>query len=174
MCPRFKGNEDCKSLEIRLNVSGREIICKSVFETKYKTKNNEHIFRRKLIPYDEHQIVDFFRCIHPQLGDIDCSSVDGVGENPLQVSQGQRLTLMRHASKCLSEKGCCHTTMYCWGIKMVWKHITICRNDVCRVRFCLSCKSLLAHFRKCENLNCYVCKPVREAIKLNIARHIKI
>ncbi len=61
----------------------------------------------------------------------------------------QRLTLLRHASKCTSPN--CTVTRHCSQMKAVWNHILEddCTNPECGVKHCLSSRRVLSQFRRC-------------------------
>jgi E1A/CREB-binding protein len=81
------------------------------------------------------------------------------------VHKQQRLLLLRHASKCTAEEGKCEVTPHCHSTKLLWQHISSCSKKDCEVAHCISSRYVLMHYRKCKDLKCPPCQPVREAIR---------
>eukprot|EP00979_Chaetoceros_neogracilis_P000059 scaffold17_cov259-Chaetoceros_neogracile.AAC.11 len=81
------------------------------------------------------------------------------------VHKQQRLLLLRHASKCTAEEGKCEVTPHCHSMKLLWQHISSCSKKDCEVAHCISSRYVLMHYRKCKDLKCPSCQPVREAIR---------
>ena len=81
--------------------------------------------------------------------------------------QQQRLFLLRHASKCPHEASRCYATPHCASMKQLWKHITTCQDQECKVAHCVSSRYVLSHYSKCMDQACLVCRPVREANRMN-------
>ena len=88
----------------------------------------------------------------------------------LKVQQN-RLLLLWHANKCPNKGGQCPINQYCFGMKVVWAHIRICKDKLCRVPLCSSTKTVLYHYASCQDPPCSICGPVREAIKQNYLRY---
>jgi hypothetical protein len=55
-------------------------------------------------------------------------------------------------------------------MKKLWEHIAHCRDQNCTVQHCLSSKCILSHYRRCTDVRCPVCGPVREAIRKSLRR----
>jgi E1A/CREB-binding protein len=82
--------------------------------------------------------------------------------------QQQRLLLLRHAaSECPHSNGACPSTPNCWRMKQLWKHMKICKDQGCKIAFCVSSRYVLMHYSKCKEQSCQVCGPVREVMKNN-------
>ena len=77
----------------------------------------------------------------------------------------QRLLLLHHSSKCPYEDQKCKVTPYCAEMKKLWKHMARCVDNDCRVPHCFSSRSILSHYRKCKDLRCPACGPVRETVR---------
>lgn len=77
----------------------------------------------------------------------------------------QRLLLLRHASKCSYKDGQCPVTPLCGGMKRLWKHISDCKDQKCKVQHCMSSRYVLSHYRRCKDTRCPACEPVREVIR---------
>jgi hypothetical protein len=92
--------------------------------------------------------------------------------SPEQIvkEQSMRLSLLCHASQCPHQKNTCPVTPFCWAIKELWSHITVCKDQECNVKHCLSSRYILSHFSKCTNVGCAVCDLVRSQIKRNHER----
>jgi hypothetical protein len=80
-------------------------------------------------------------------------------------TQQQRLVLLRHASKCISKPSECLVTPHCEQVKLLWRHIVICKDPGCNVPHCVSSRLVLSHYHRCRDQNCDVCEPVRTIIK---------
>jgi E1A/CREB-binding protein len=88
----------------------------------------------------------------------------------LKVQQN-RLLLLHHAYKCPNRGGQCPINPYCFGIKVVWAHILICKDPLCRVPLCSSTRAILHHYAYCQVPSCSICSPVRETMKQNYLRY---
>lgn len=77
----------------------------------------------------------------------------------------KRLLLLHHSSKCPIDDGSCHVTRHCAKMKRLWKHMAQCYNTNCRVSHCYSSRCILSHFRKCKDVKCPSCGPVRESVR---------
>jgi hypothetical protein len=84
--------------------------------------------------------------------------------------QSVRLSLLCHASQCPHQKNTCPVTPVCWAIKELWSHITVCKDQECNMKHCLSSRYILSHFSKCTNIGCPVCDLVRSQIRRNHER----
>eukprot|EP00602_Paraphysomonas_sp_CaronLab_P005647 CAMPEP_0185028304 /NCGR_PEP_ID=MMETSP1103-20130426/13948_1 /TAXON_ID=36769 /ORGANISM="Paraphysomonas bandaiensis, Strain Caron Lab Isolate" /LENGTH=1753 /DNA_ID=CAMNT_0027562681 /DNA_START=94 /DNA_END=5355 /DNA_ORIENTATION=- len=87
--------------------------------------------------------------------------------------QQQRLLLLRHASKCPHEESC-QVTPHCKPMKELWKHIMGCKDQNCKTPHCVSSRYVLSHYSKCKEQNCPVCGPVRDAIRKNYDKSVKV
>lgn len=87
--------------------------------------------------------------------------------------QSQRLLLLHHASKCPHECGRCIITPHCWGMRVLWHHVLVCKVQDCQIPH-LSSRYMLSHYSRCANSGCSTCGPLREAIKLNYLRYKKL
>eukprot|EP01036_Dinobryon_divergens_P035660 gene35660-46255_t len=88
------------------------------------------------------------------------------GEEQVLKQQQQRLLLLRHASKCPHERGC-PVTPHCSKMKELWRHMMTCKIQDCKTPHCVSSRYILSHYSKCQEVNCLMCGPVRDAIKKN-------
>ena len=90
-------------------------------------------------------------------------------ENRMHIikQQQQRLLLLRHASKCPQNGGRCPVTPHCASMKQLWKHITTCHDENCKVPHCVSSRYVLSHYSTCMDQACPVCKPAQEANRMN-------
>eukprot|EP00978_Attheya_sp_CCMP212_P043915 scaffold294920_cov59-Attheya_sp.AAC.5 len=77
----------------------------------------------------------------------------------------RRLLLLRHASKCQYEDGACPVTPFCPSMKKLWKHIADCKDQLCKVQHCVSSRYVLSHYKRCKDVRCPACGPVRETIR---------
>jgi len=75
-----------------------------------------------------------------------------------------RLLSLRHAAKCPHDGGQCPVTHHCAGMKRLWKHMAVCKDQKCLVPYCISSRSVLSHYRRCKDARCRLCGPVRETI----------
>ena len=78
--------------------------------------------------------------------------------------QQQRLLQLNHASRCLDSETCT-VIPNCREMKMLWMHVSACKNQDCRVQHCISSRYVLGHYTKCKNEKCFVCIPVRHVIE---------
>jgi hypothetical protein len=85
--------------------------------------------------------------------------------------QSQRLSLLRHASKCPHLNNACPVTPFCWAVKTLWSHMMTCKDQQCNVKHCLSSRYILAHYSNCISASCPVCDLVRSQIKRNYERN---
>ena len=92
------------------------------------------------------------------------------GVSDSQQNRRKRLVLLHHAANCASAEGRCKISR-CSDMKRVWKHIGegICKGDKCDYPHCNYSRVVLSHYRRCKNLTCVVCGPVRDADKLQKA-----
>lgn len=74
----------------------------------------------------------------------------------------QRLLLLHHSAKCPHEDGRCSVTSHCAEMKRLWKHMDQCKDNNCQVPHCYSSRTILSHYRKCNEPACPACGPVRE------------
>eukprot|EP01036_Dinobryon_divergens_P035370 gene35370-45813_t len=81
--------------------------------------------------------------------------------------QQQRLLLLRHASRCPheNEESNCPATPHCRSMKTLWKHVLVCKDQVCSTAHCVSSRYVLSHYSKCREPECPLCKPVRDSIR---------
>lgn len=86
-------------------------------------------------------------------------------QEKLQAKQQHRLLHLRHAIKCPYEKTKCPISPHCWKLKLLWKHLLVCKEQYCSTPLCVSSRFLLDHYRKCPKNTCVVCLPVRETYK---------
>ena len=100
---------------------------------------------------------------------IDDSKSQPTAEHRQKVlkQQQQRLLLLRHASRCPhdDEEINCPATPHCRSMKTLWKHVLVCKDQVCSTSHCVSSRYVLSHYSKCRESECPLCKPVRDAIK---------
>merc|ERR1712183_838561 len=91
---------------------------------------------------------------------------DQCEDNERQIRHNQQhLLLLRHASKCKAPEGTCKTTPYCDEMKKLWKHIFHCTRKECPAPHCMSSRAILSHYRRCKDLKCAACGPVRMIIR---------
>jgi TAZ zinc finger len=76
-----------------------------------------------------------------------------------------------------SKAYCCCTTLpnvlaagaarslHCADMKLLWKHMEACKDKHWKVTHCRSSRWILKHYRKCVDVNCSVCGPVRTAVR---------
>ena len=89
------------------------------------------------------------------------------------LRQRQRLLLLRHGSRCRIPIGHkCQVTPHCAVMQKLWQHIAQCKMQQCDYPHCVASRHVLAHYRRCSDLHCLVCGPVRHAAmqSLNAAR----
>ena len=89
------------------------------------------------------------------------------------LRQRQRLLLLRHGSRCRVPIGHkCPVTPHCAVMQKLWQHIAQCKMQQCDYAHCVASRHVLAHYRRCSDLHCLVCGPVRHAAmqSLNAAR----
>lgn len=85
-------------------------------------------------------------------------------ESAIQEFQ-QRLVLLNHASKCEGGKfGRCRITPYCQSMRALWLHVNHCNEQNCSYTSCISTRFLLAHYYKCLDDMCMICKPLKDSI----------
>lgn len=89
-------------------------------------------------------------------------------ESAIQEFQ-QRLVLLHHASKCEESDelslGRCRVSPHCRDMRALWDHVNSCSTQDCQYPHCISTRFLLAHYYKCEDITCMICKPLKESIK---------
>jgi len=85
--------------------------------------------------------------------------------NDKESFKARRLLLLRHAAKCANEDGHCTITPHCPQMKRLWGHIVHCKDKKCKFPHCTSSRYILSHYRKCRNVGCLACGPVREIIQ---------
>jgi hypothetical protein len=93
---------------------------------------------------------------------------------PTLFLKHQCLILLRHASLCKNEDGQCGTTPYCTRIKLLWKHVKICKDIKCIYPDCISSRKVIAHYNKCEDQNCKICGPVQQLIRNKVDINDKV
>jgi len=82
------------------------------------------------------------------------------------LQQQQRLLILRHASKCpVNPPHVCQSTPHCKQMKELWHHIAKCKDQHCQYAHCVSSRYVLSHYHRCNNPECEVCKPVKDAIQ---------
>lgn len=86
-------------------------------------------------------------------------------ESSLHAMQRHRLIQLQHAVKCSKGEGECSISPFCWKLKLLWRHVLICKNDYCKVPLCTSSRFILHHYGHCSEPNCEVCVPVKETYK---------
>lgn len=86
-------------------------------------------------------------------------------EGSLHAMQRHRLLQLRHAVKCPKGEGACYISPFCWKLKLLWRHVLVCKNDYCNVPLCTSSRFILRHYGHCSDPNCEVCVPVKETSK---------
>lgn len=97
------------------------------------------------------------------------SSTNGLNFLPTQDRQAailefqQRLVLLHHASKCEELK--CRVSPFCKDMRALWEHANSCNAQSCQYPHCISTRFLLAHYYKCEDAECAICKPLKDSIK---------
>jgi hypothetical protein len=87
------------------------------------------------------------------------------GDSSILEMQRHRLLQLRHAIKCVYTQGTCPISPYCGKLKILWKHLLICKNDYCQIPLCTSSRYVLYHYGHCKNLTCAVCIPVKDTYK---------
>ncbi len=94
-------------------------------------------------------------------------NLNNLNTNPaeLQALQRHRLLHLRHAIKCPYEENKCPISAHCGKLKVLWKHLLVCKDQHCKVPYCISSRFLLNHYRCCPKTSCRVCRPVRETYK---------
>lgn len=73
--------------------------------------------------------------------------------------------LLHHSSKRRAEEGTCKVCNYCADMKRLWRHMADCVDPHCRTPHCFSSRSILSHYRKCQDRRCPICVPVRKSVK---------
>ena len=77
-----------------------------------------------------------------------------------------RLLELRHASMCVHKDNKCPLKKrYCEKMKRLWEHLDICQNPRCGYQSCLSSKRCLHHHNHCEDMQCLICIPLKDAFK---------
>jgi hypothetical protein len=119
-------------------------------------------------------------CGAAELLDVENNTENGIAEkneasttlnNSSLNNKQQRLLLLRHSSKCHHMNGGCPITQYCWEMKELWKHIITCSNfPDCHFTHCVSSRAVLHHYTNCNDQDCVICGPVRDAIERNSER----
>ena len=74
------------------------------------------------------------------------------------------LLLLSHASFCKSGRRC-QVNSSCVPLKSLWKHVSSCKQRECEICECPKYainKSILNHYRNCQDTRCGYCGPVRE------------
>ena len=117
-------------------------------------------------------------------------NIEIINEKEFHANQKRRLNLLKRATLCPfgHHIGCaCPLNSRCLEVKRLCSH-NQCRDminpkyskkgDICLVGRCISSRFISSHFRRCTDLECEVCVPVREAIKQStenkrqvVARH---
>ncbi|KAL2642143.1 hypothetical protein R1flu_009730 [Riccia fluitans] len=82
-----------------------------------------------------------------------------------QYSKQQRwLLFLRHASKCTATEGHCNISPHCHMARQLWTHLGSCREKECTYTRCNASRTLLHHYRICNDQFCPVCGPVKTMI----------
>ncbi|KAG6550989.1 hypothetical protein Mapa_007604 [Marchantia paleacea] len=82
-----------------------------------------------------------------------------------QYSKQQRwLLFLRHASKCTAAEGQCNISPHCHMARQLWTHLGSCRERNCSYTRCNASRTLLHHYRICNDAFCPVCGPVKTMI----------
>ncbi|CAM6125894.1 unnamed protein product [Calypogeia fissa] len=82
-----------------------------------------------------------------------------------QYSKQQRwLLFLRHASKCTASEGHCNISPHCHMARQLWTHLGACRERDCQYTRCNASRTLLHHYRICNDPRCPVCGPVKQMI----------
>lgn len=97
----------------------------------------------------------------------DSDDENNLNANPveLQATQRHRLLQLRHAIKCPYAENKCPISSHCGKLKVLWKHLLVCKDQHCKVPLCISSRFLLNHYGSCPKTSCRVCRPVRETYK---------
>lgn len=108
---------------------------------------------------------------------MEYDKIEIINENHFHANQKRRLNLLKYATLCPfgHHIGCaCPLNSSCLEAKRLCSHKQ-CHNtvnpkyvkkgNICLVGRCISSRFISSHFRRCTDLECEVCVPVREAIK---------
>ena len=102
------------------------------------------------------------------LGDDDMKPPAGESKETVEIRnrhKRKRLLLLHHADTCPQEEGRCTVNKHCREMKILWKHVTHCKEENnCEVPHCTSSRYILHHYRKCKDKSCPVCIPVKDEI----------
>jgi hypothetical protein len=77
-----------------------------------------------------------------------------------------RILSIKHAMVCRSPAWLdarCPGHPNCHYLKNMWDHLSICHDDHCNARHCVSTRRALAHYRACTAIDCPVCIPIKQS-----------
>ncbi|KAL0550652.1 hypothetical protein IC582_015174 [Cucumis melo] len=80
------------------------------------------------------------------------------------INQQRWLLFLRHARRCVAPEGKC-PERNCVTAQKLWQHLDRCSSSKCTYPRCQPTKLLLHHHKRCRDLNCPVCIPVRDYIQ---------
>ncbi|KAG6577832.1 Histone acetyltransferase HAC1, partial [Cucurbita argyrosperma subsp. sororia] len=80
------------------------------------------------------------------------------------INQQRWLLFLRHARRCVAPEGKC-PERNCVTAQKLWQHLDRCSSSQCSYLRCQPTKLLLHHHKRCRDLSCPVCIPVRDYIQ---------
>ncbi|XP_022923300.1 histone acetyltransferase HAC1-like isoform X2 [Cucurbita moschata] len=88
------------------------------------------------------------------------------------INQQRWLLFLRHARRCVAPEGKC-PERNCVTAQKLWQHLDRCSSSQCSYLRCQPTKLLLHHHKRCRDLSCPVCIPVRDYIqsRKNVRAH---
>ncbi|KAL3804695.1 hypothetical protein HJC23_008510 [Cyclotella cryptica] len=78
------------------------------------------------------------------------------------ASKQHRLLVLRHSSQCQAEDGKCSKYAQCAEMRVLWQHMSNCREGNCAVKYCKSSRNILRHYLNCRE-DCETCAPLRDS-----------
>ena len=98
-------------------------------------------------------------------GSLGTTAAATTNASTVEIKKKNQLFLLRHAFNCKAPPGTCHQSRHCHSIKLLWRHISHCKEENCVFPHCTSSRIILTHFNKCIHETYPVRSPVPSAPK---------